>query len=252
MMSPYDLEELVLSDEDLVVGDDGSPCRLRAEAEEKVRELRIRRLVLKTGRVVDLSGVDIVLIPETDSPTEIVASCRIIASRLHANRIKLGALLVEGPGLISTDPEGWLVVTGDLICDKLFGSDVVVGGVLSADVLTAENIAAGRLYVGTLFDGVKSLLIQKQKYFDGEVWGWGAYAGHAIEPAFNGAGAAALVRLKKLLNDERIGDLAEIATLLDHHRPCDTSELTIVGMERIKTLRWKLQLELRGMFGVIE
>jgi hypothetical protein len=55
-----------------------------------------------------------------------------------------------------------------MICGRIFGKDIAVTGTLSVDAMAAENVAIQRLYAGTLLEGINSLIVRTEPYFDGE------------------------------------------------------------------------------------
>jgi hypothetical protein len=236
--------DVVFSEKDVVDDGSGTSCRLCSEAEEIVRSVNIRRLTLLVDKIVDLSNLDIVLVPRGDEITEIICEGGVIARRLHATNIKVNGSLLADAGFVSTDPEGWLVVEGDMIADRIFGKDIVVSGTLSVQAMAAENVVIRTLFVGRLLDGVDSLIVRTEPHFDGEFWTRGGYIGSKPETILRPANPVSLLQFKERLRALRFLNGIYDVELFDRYRLTSTKDLTVVSPERLAELRVQFQASL--------
>ncbi|HEX6566317.1 MAG TPA: hypothetical protein VF020_18645 [Chthoniobacterales bacterium] len=235
-------EELILDEADIVEVENSNVCRLSSKAESQVKKSNFRRLVLSTDRVVDLAKVDLMLVPAADEVTEIICAGGIVATRIHATNIQVDGPLLAPFGLVSTDPEGWLAVHGDMLCERLFAKDVAVGGVLSAEVMAADNVVAKRLYVGRLLGGINSVTICTDRHFDGEVWTRGAYVWNATDIHLKRAHSVdSLEQFKARLTSGIIPGFDGHAESFERYQLRDTNDLTFVDRQKIVTLHAKLR-----------
>jgi hypothetical protein len=243
-----ELKEAIFDERDICDDGNGVSCRLCVEAEKVLRTRQIQRLTLLVNKVVDLSGLDIVLVPGVDDVTEIICCGGVIARRLHATNIKVNGPLIAPDGFVSTDPEGWLAVEGDMICRRVFGKDIAVAGTLSAEALAAENMVVEKLYVRRLLGGINLLIVRAEPYFDGEFWTRGAYVVTTTDDVLQQTNVQSRERFRERLTAGTLLNSRAVPEWFDRCQLAKSSDLTLVNAEKIAALQTELQRSLGAVY----